>query len=103
MRAKELNDAIDQMHDSVESSIADNEAEMSVLKDKVKRYDELRTAVSLTSDEQKELSTLAQELQSVLGDEVTVVDQLTGKYNDLDRRGRYLCSEKNCFREAVSI
>ena len=81
--AKELNDAIDQMHDSVESSIADNEAEMSVLKDKVKRYDELRTAVSLTYDEQKELSTLAQELQSVLGDEVTVVDQLTGKYNDL--------------------
>lgn len=81
--AKELNDAIDQMHDSVESSIADNESEMSVLKDKVKRYDELRTAVSLTSDEQKELSTLAQELQSVLGDEVTVVDQLTGKYNDL--------------------
>lgn len=81
--AKELNDAIDQMHDSVESSIADNEAEMSVLKDKVKRYDELRTAVSLTSDEQKELSTLAQELQSVLGDEVTVVDQLTGKYNVL--------------------
>lgn len=81
--AKELNDAIDQMHDSVESSIDDNEAEMSVLKDKVKRYDELRTAVSLTSDEQKELSTLAQELQSVLGDEVTVVDQLTGKYNDL--------------------
>lgn len=81
--AKELNDAIDQMHDSVESSIADNEAEMSVLKDKVKRYDELRTAVSLTSDEQKVLSTLAQELQSVLGDEVTVVDQLTGKYNDL--------------------
>ena len=81
--AKELNDAIDQMHDSVESSIADNKAEMSVLKDKVKRYDELRTAVSLTSDEQKELSTLAQELQSVLGDEVTVVDQLTGKYNDL--------------------
>lgn len=81
--AKELNDAIDQMHDSVESSIADNEAEMSVLKDKVKRYHELRTAVSLTSDEQKELSTLAQELQSVLGDEVTVVDQLTGKYNDL--------------------
>ena len=81
--AKELNDALDQMHDSVESSIADNEAEMSVLKDKVKRYDELRTAVSLTSDEQKELSTLAQELQSVLGDEVTVVDQLTGKYNDL--------------------
>lgn len=54
-----------------------------MLKDKVKRYDELRTAVSLTSDEQKELSTLAQELQSVLGDEVTVVDQLTGKYNDL--------------------
>lgn len=81
--AKELNDAIDQMHDSVESSIADNEAEMSVLKDKVKRYDELRTAVSLTSDEQKELSTLAQELQGVLGDEVTVVDELTGKYNDL--------------------
>lgn len=81
--AQKLNDAIDQMHDSVESSIADNEAKMSVLKDKAKRYDELRTAVSLTADEQKELSTLAQELQDVLGDEVTVVDKLTGKYNDL--------------------
>lgn len=81
--AKEFNDAIDQMHDSIESSIADNEAEMSVLKDKAKRYDELRTAVSLTADEQMELSTLAQELQDVLGDEVTVVDKLTGKYNDL--------------------
>ena len=81
--SKELTDAIDQMHDSIENSISDNEAEMSVLKDKVKRYDELRTAVSLTTDEQKELSTLAQELQGVLGDEVTVVDQLTGKYNDL--------------------
>lgn len=81
--SKKLNDSISQMNESIESSISDNEAEMSVLKDKAKRYDELRNAVSLTADEQKELSTLAHDLQNTLGDEVTVVNQLTGEYNDL--------------------
>lgn len=79
----ELNDSIEQMKKNTEDSIAQNEAEMSVLKDKAKRYEDLRTAISLTADEKKELASLAQDLQGVLGDEVSVVDQLTGEYNDL--------------------
>lgn len=79
----ELNDSIEQMKKNTEDSIAQNEAEMSVLKDKAKRYEDLRTAISLTADEKKELASLAQDLQGVLGDEVSVVNQLTGEYNDL--------------------
>lgn len=81
--ASELNDSVNQMNSNIENSISENEAEMSVLKDKAKRYEELRSSINLTSEEQAELKSLAQELQEVLGDEVTVVNQLTGEYNDL--------------------
>lgn len=81
--ANELNDSVNQMNSNIENSISENEAEMSVLKDKAKRYEELRSSINLTSEEQAELKSLAQELQEVLGDEVTVVNQLTGEYNDL--------------------
>lgn len=81
--ASELNDSVNQMNSNIENSISKNEAEMSILKDKAKRYDELRTSIDLTSEEQAELKSLAKDLQDVLGDEATVVNQLTGEYNDL--------------------
>lgn len=81
--SRKLNDAIKQMNEQIEGSIDDNNAEMAVLKDKAARYEELRSAVSLTADEHQELALLAQELQDTLGDEVSVVNKLTGEYNDL--------------------
>ena len=81
--ASELNDSVNQMNSNIENSISENEAEMSILKDKAKRYDELRTSIDLTSEEQAELKSLAKDLQDILGDEATVVNQLTGEYNDL--------------------
>lgn len=81
--SRKLNDAIKQMNEQIEDSIDDNNAEMAVLKDKAARYEELRSAVSLTADEHQELALLAQELQDTLGDEVSVVNKLTGEYNDL--------------------
>lgn len=71
------------MHQNIENSITDNEAEMSVLKNKANRYEELRTAISLTADEESELRGLASDLQNILGENVTVINSLTGEYNDL--------------------
>lgn len=78
-----LNDSLNSMKETTEDSIADGEAELIMLKKKADRYAELRSAVSLTSDEHEELSRLASDLQSVLGDETQVVNSLTGEYNDL--------------------
>lgn len=81
--ANKYNETVDQMNDSIENAIAENEAEMSMLKNKADRYDVLRTAVSRTADEEAELKGLALDLQDVLGDNVSVINSLTGEYNDL--------------------
>ena len=54
-----------------------------IIKDKTAEYEKLRTSENLTATEQERLKALAKELQSVLGDEVSVVNSLTGEYNDL--------------------
>lgn len=86
-RAAEVSDeyaqAIGKINDTAEKTVKNTEDEMAALSDKVKRYDELRTAANLTAGEEAELKTLASELQTIFGDSVTVVDGLTGKYNDL--------------------
>lgn len=86
-RAAEVSDeyaqAIGKINDTAEKTVKNIEDEMAALSNKVKRYDELRTAANLTAGEEAELKTLASELQTIFGDSVTVVDGLTGKYNDL--------------------
>ena len=79
----ELNDTLNTLKDTTKDSIADGEAELIMLKKKADKYSELRSAVSLTSDEHEELARLAGDLQNVLGDETQVVNSLTGEYNDL--------------------
>ena len=69
--------------DSMDESIAKSQAEMSMLQDKVEVYDELRLKENKTAEEQTRLANLAAELQDVFGDEVEVVNSLTGEYNDL--------------------
>ena len=79
----ELNDTLNTLKNTTKDSIADGEAELIMLKKKADKYSELRSAVSLTSDEHEELARLAGDLQNVLGDETQVVNSLTGEYNDL--------------------
>lgn len=69
--------------DAMDDSIAKSQAEMSMLKSKVDVYDELRLKENKTAEEQERLANLADELQGVFGDEVEVVNSLTGEYNDL--------------------
>ncbi len=82
-KANKLTDSVQNMNDSIDDSISKNESEMSMLKSKADRYDELRKAVNLTADEEAELKGLALDLQNVLGDNVSAINSLTGEYNDL--------------------
>lgn len=81
--AEEYASAINEINNASENTIRNTENEMSALSDKVRRYDELRNSAKLTAGEEAELKSLAEELQGVFGDSVSVVDSLTGKYNDL--------------------
>lgn len=81
--AEEYNSAIREINNTAENAVKDIENEMAALSDKVRRYDELRTSAKLTAAEEAELKTLAKEIQEIFGDNVTVIDSLTGKYNDL--------------------
>ncbi len=76
---KQTQDIIDTMNDSM----AQSKAEASVLQEKVAVYDELRNKQDRSLAEQKRLDDIAAELQDTLGGEVTVVNELTGEYNDL--------------------
>lgn len=83
---EEINNMIENLEsakENAEKNIAKGEAEMSMLKDKAARYEELRSAVKLTSDEEAELKGIASDLQNILGDNVSVINALTGEYNDL--------------------
>lgn len=82
-KTKELIDAANDLKKATADSIRDGEAEVLILERKAKRYEELRTSMNRTQAEQAELQDLATELQKTLGDEVSVVNTLTGEYNDL--------------------
>ena len=81
--SEEYAQAMGRINDNAENTVKKTEDEMAALSNKVKRYDELRNAAKLTAGEEAELKDLASELQTVFGNSVTVIDSLTGKYNDL--------------------
>lgn len=77
------NNTIDRIQYTAQNAISTAQAEISVLKSKAERYDELRTAAELTAEEHSELKGIAEELQGVFGNEIDVVNRTTGAYNDL--------------------
>ena len=82
-KVQELIDKSKELDEAYEDSIKNGEAEIAMLERKVSRYDELREKTAKTVAEQNELKDIAAELQDTLGDEIKVVDSLTGAYNDL--------------------
>ena len=82
-RAKEYNDAISEINKSSSDIVSASEKEINALDNKMSRYDELRKKMSRTTAESEELKALASELQTVFGNNVQVVNELTGEYNDL--------------------
>lgn len=73
----------EQLQQSIDNSLATQEAENAMLRDKADRYEDLRTQANLTAAEEAELKDLADELQQKLGNNCEVVNSLTHEYNDL--------------------
>lgn len=80
---KNLQEEQKKINDGIEDGIAANEAEMNLLKDKTERYEELRNTENRTSGQEAELKAIAEELQGTFGDDIQVINSLTGEYNDL--------------------
>lgn len=79
-----LFDSIKKSDEVYKESISTSETEIAVLEKKASRYDELREKTSLTAAEEAELSSIASELQNVLGSNVDVIDSNTQAYNDIN-------------------
>ena len=75
--------SVQRLTDRMEESVSANEAEMNILQTKAAEYENLRNTQDRTAAQEERLKTLAGELQVVLGDNVEVVNSLTGEYNDL--------------------
>ena len=75
--------SVQRLTDRMEESVSANEAEMNILQTKAAEYENLRNTQDRSASQEERLKTLAGELQGVLGDEVEVVNSLTGEYNDL--------------------
>lgn len=79
----EYNESIKNLEEQSQKTVSSAQAETDMLKIKYDRYEELRTAAELTAAEEAELKSISAELQEVFGDDVTVIDKVTGSYNDL--------------------
>ncbi len=95
-RTKDYSAALNEINQKQEDSVASGEAELKIIEQKVKRYEELRTQISRNADETAELEGLAGDLQKTFGDSVDVVDNLTGSYNSLtDAYNDYATAMRN--------
>ncbi len=81
---RDYNEALKQIDDTVNKSIASTEADIKIIETKANRYEKLRTAASRTKDEEAELASLASQLQDALGDGTAVINEQTGAYNSLN-------------------
>lgn len=81
--AKELREEAERIVETMNDSIATNDAEAEILRDKAALYEQLRNTENRTEIQERQLAALAGELQDLLGDNVTVVNELTGGYNSL--------------------
>lgn len=75
--------SVQRLTDRMEESVSANEAEMNILQTKAAEYENLRNTQDRTAAQEERLKTLSGELQGILGDNVEVVNSLTGEYNDL--------------------
>lgn len=81
--ADEYSDSLLKINQSAAAVVEKSDREAEALNRKVERYNKLRLSAERTAAEETELRDISSELQSVFGDSVSVVNGLTGEYNDL--------------------
>ncbi|MCM1463451.1 MAG: tape measure protein [Bacteroides sp.] len=81
--ADEYSDSLLKINQSAEAVVEKSDREAEALNRKIERYNKLRLSAERTAAEEAELRDISSELQSVFGESVSVVNGLTGEYNDL--------------------
>ena len=82
-KIKDINKTVEQLQQNTQDTIADTEAEIKVIERKAERYEELRSIVNRTAAEESELSNLARELQTLLPEGTTLINEQSGAYLSL--------------------
>lgn len=82
-KIKDINKTVEQLQQNTQDTIADTEAEIKVIERKSERYEELRSIVNRTAAEESELANLARELQTLLPEGTTLINEQSGAYLSL--------------------
>lgn len=107
----EANRHFAELKNNADEMVQEKENEISILRRNAEIYEELRNKAKLTAEEESALKAVAEELQKTLGDNVEVINQKTGAYNDLTssvdayieslRREAWLENYKSAYQEAI--
>ena len=71
------------LNKSINESVAETKAETELLKEKGKRYEELRQKVKRTTEEESELYKIAAELEAAYPNQIELIGETAGAYKEL--------------------
>lgn len=91
-------EAMENVRQNAQDNVDKSTAEVGVIREKAKRYEELRQRINyLTKGEMEEFKSLCTELQEILPEGTEIINEQTGAYNDLADSIDLVCQkmEKN--------
>ena len=91
-------EAMENVRQNAQDNVDKSTAEVGVIREKAKRYEELRQRINyLTKGEMEEFKSLCAELQEILPEGTEIINEQTGAYNDLADSIDLVCQkmEKN--------
>ena len=91
-------EAMENVRQNAQDNVDKSNAEVGVIREKAKRYEELRQRINyLTKGEMEEFKNLCSELQEILPEGTEIINEQTGAYNDLADSIDLVCQkmEKN--------
>lgn len=99
---QELDNDIKELSKTTQESISRSEAEIKVIKDNAKEYEELREEKNRNAEQEERLKDLANDLQQYMPDSIQLIDEQTGAYNSLGNAidGVIASMKKNAYVQA---
>ena len=93
-------EAMENVRQNAQDNVDKSTAEVGVIREKAKRYEELRQRINyLTKGEMEEFKNLCAELQEILPEGTEIINKQTGAYNDLADSIDKVCQKMD--REAI--
>lgn len=99
---QELDNDVKELSKTTQESISRSEAEIKVIKDNAKEYEELREEKNRNAEQEERLKDLANDLQQYMPDSIQLIDEQTGAYNSLGNAidGVIASMKKNAYVQA---